>query len=54
MYATIMLGEGEPRPVVVVPSAAVQDIDGKPVVFVEDGRAATAGATSRWGGTAAA
>jgi multidrug efflux pump subunit AcrA (membrane-fusion protein) len=37
MYATVMLGEGEPRPVVVVPSAAVQDIDGKPVVFVEDG-----------------
>jgi len=38
MYATIMLGEGEPRPVVVVPSAAVQDIDGRPVVFVEEGR----------------
>jgi multidrug efflux pump subunit AcrA (membrane-fusion protein) len=38
MYATVMLGEGEPRPVVVVPSAAVQDIDGKPVVFVEDGK----------------
>ena len=26
---------GEPRPIVVVPSQAVQDIDGKPVVFVE-------------------
>jgi cobalt-zinc-cadmium efflux system membrane fusion protein len=38
MYATVMLGEGDPRPVVVVPSAAVQDIDGKPVVFVEDGK----------------
>ena len=38
MYATVMLGEGEPRPVVVVPSAAVQDIDGKPVVFVEEGK----------------
>jgi cobalt-zinc-cadmium efflux system membrane fusion protein len=38
MYATMMLGEGEPRPVVVVPAAAVQDIDGKPVVFVEEGR----------------
>ena len=37
MYATMMLGEGEPRPVVVVPAAAVQDIDGKPVVFVEEG-----------------
>jgi membrane fusion protein, heavy metal efflux system len=35
MYATVMLGEGEPRPVVVVPSQAVQDIEGKPVVFVE-------------------
>jgi membrane fusion protein, heavy metal efflux system len=34
MYATVRLGEGEARPVVVVPSAAVQDIDGKPVVFV--------------------
>jgi membrane fusion protein, heavy metal efflux system len=38
MYATVMLGEGEPRPVVVVPPAAVQDIDGAPVVFVEDGK----------------
>jgi cobalt-zinc-cadmium efflux system membrane fusion protein len=37
MYATVLLGEGEPRPVVLVPSAAVQDIGGKPVVFVEDG-----------------
>ena len=35
MYATVMLGEGEPRPMVVVPSQAVQDIGGKPVVFVE-------------------
>ena len=38
MYATVTLGEGEPRPVVLVPSEAVQDIDGKPVVFVEDGQ----------------
>lgn len=38
MYATVMLGEGEPRPVVVVPSAAVQDIDGRPVVFIEEGK----------------
>ena len=37
MYATIALGEGEPRPVVTVPSTAVQDIDGKAVVFVETG-----------------
>jgi cobalt-zinc-cadmium efflux system membrane fusion protein len=35
MYATVMLGEGEPRPMLVVPSQAVQDIGGKPVVFVE-------------------
>jgi len=35
MYATVLLGEGEPRAIVVVPSQAVQDIDGKPVVFVE-------------------
>ena len=38
MYATVMLGEGEPRPVVVVPSSAIQDIDGKPVVFIEEGQ----------------
>ena len=29
MYATVSLGEGEPHPVVVVPSGAVQDIDGR-------------------------
>ena len=38
MYATVLLGEGEPRAVVVVPPSAVQDIDGKPVVFVEEAR----------------
>jgi cobalt-zinc-cadmium efflux system membrane fusion protein len=38
MYATVMLGEGEPRPVVVVPASAVQDIDGKPAVFVEESK----------------
>lgn len=38
MYATVSLGEGEPHAVVTVPSAAVQDIDGKPVVFVETGK----------------
>ena len=37
MYATVALGEGEPHSVVTVPSAAVQDIDGKTVVFVETG-----------------
>jgi cobalt-zinc-cadmium efflux system membrane fusion protein len=38
MYATVMLGEGEPRPIVVIPSGAVQDVDGKPVVFVEEAK----------------
>jgi len=38
MYATVSLGEGEPHPVVTVPAAAVQDIGGKPVVFVEVGK----------------
>jgi membrane fusion protein, heavy metal efflux system len=37
MYATVSLGEGEPHAAVTVPSGAVQDIDGKPVVFVENG-----------------
>lgn len=35
MYATVLLGEGEPHPIVVVPSAAVQDVAGKAIVFVE-------------------
>lgn len=34
MYATVALGRGRPHPVVVLPAAAVQDIDGKAVVFV--------------------
>lgn len=38
MFATVAMGEGEPRPVLVVPEAAVQTIDGKPVVFVEQAR----------------
>jgi membrane fusion protein, heavy metal efflux system len=38
MYATVALGEDEPRPVVTAPSAAVQDIDGKAVVFIEAGK----------------
>ncbi len=41
MYATVRLGEGAERQVVVVPSAAVQDIDGKAVVFVQGGGATT-------------
>ncbi len=35
MFATISLGEGDPRVVVVVPPAAVQTMDGTSVVFVE-------------------
>jgi cobalt-zinc-cadmium efflux system membrane fusion protein len=34
MFATVALGEGEPRPMVVVPTAAVQVIDGRSAVFV--------------------
>lgn len=37
MFATVSLGEGEPRQVVVVPLAAIQTIDGRPSVFVADG-----------------
>lgn len=40
MYARVSLGESAPRPMVVVPEAAVQEMDGKPWVFVagEKGR----------------
>ncbi|TPW09336.1 MAG: cobalt-zinc-cadmium resistance protein CzcB, partial [Acidimicrobiaceae bacterium] len=34
MFATVALGEGEPRPMVVVPKAAIQVIDGRSAVFV--------------------
>jgi len=34
MFATVALGEGEPRPMVVVPKAAIQMIDGHTAVFV--------------------
>ena len=37
MFATVSLGEGEPRDVVVVPQAAIQTIDGRPSVFVAEG-----------------
>ncbi len=37
MYATVALGEGEPRTVLVVPQDAVQTLDGSPVVFVAEG-----------------
>jgi cobalt-zinc-cadmium efflux system membrane fusion protein len=36
MYATAMIREGEPQPVVVVPQGAIQTIDGQPTVFVAD------------------
>jgi multidrug efflux pump subunit AcrA (membrane-fusion protein) len=36
MFATVTLGEGDARPVVVVPAGAVQTVDGRPVVFVEE------------------
>lgn len=36
MFASVMLGEGEPRPMLVVPHAAIQTIDGRSTVFVED------------------
>jgi cobalt-zinc-cadmium efflux system membrane fusion protein len=35
MFATVDLGLGEPREVLTVPSAAIQQVDGRPVVFVE-------------------
>lgn len=37
MYATVELGQGAAHPVVMLPAAAVQDIEGKPVVFVDLG-----------------
>lgn len=36
MFATITLGESEPRRVLVVPRDAIQTVEGKDVVFVED------------------
>ena len=35
MYASITLAAGEPREVLAVPSGAVQEIEGKPLVFVK-------------------
>lgn len=35
MYANISLGASEPHPAVVVPSAAVQEMEGRPFVFVQ-------------------
>lgn len=36
MFATMALGEGDPRPVVVVPAAALQSVNGKISVFVAE------------------
>lgn len=38
MYARVALGESAPRPMVVVPEAAIQEMDGKPYVFVAGGK----------------
>lgn len=35
MFANISLGAGEPHPAVVVPSAAIQEMEGQPFVFVQ-------------------
>jgi membrane fusion protein, heavy metal efflux system len=34
MYATVAIGESEPRPVITVPAGAVQTVNGQPVVFI--------------------
>lgn len=36
MYATVEIGESDPRPVLVVPSTAVQTVDGRPTLFVSE------------------
>jgi cobalt-zinc-cadmium efflux system membrane fusion protein len=38
MYASITLSAGEPREALAVPSGAVQEIEGKPLVFVKTAR----------------
>jgi cobalt-zinc-cadmium efflux system membrane fusion protein len=35
MFASVRLALGEPRPAIAVPAAAVQDVDGRTVLFVE-------------------
>jgi multidrug efflux pump subunit AcrA (membrane-fusion protein) len=37
MYATILLSAGEPRETLAVPGSAIQEIEGKPFVFVRTG-----------------
>ena len=55
MYAAITLSAGEPREVLAVPSAAVQEIEGKPFVFVKTagGRLRAARRGARPGGRGA-
>jgi cobalt-zinc-cadmium efflux system membrane fusion protein len=36
MYATVRVGESDPRSVLVVPSASVQTVDGNPTVFLSE------------------
>lgn len=36
MYARVSLGESAPRPMVVVPEGAIQEMDGRPCVFVAE------------------
>lgn len=36
MYATVQVGEGDPREIVAVPSSALQMVDGRATVFVSD------------------
>jgi cobalt-zinc-cadmium efflux system membrane fusion protein len=40
MYAQFTLSAGEPHPVLAVPSAAIQEIEGKPIVFVRTAKGA--------------
>jgi cobalt-zinc-cadmium efflux system membrane fusion protein len=37
MFTTVVLGAGDPREVVVVPAAAVHAVDGRTIVFVQEG-----------------
>ena len=38
MYASITLSAGEPREVLAVPAGAIQEIEGRPLVFVKTAR----------------
>ncbi|MFN7982264.1 MAG: efflux RND transporter periplasmic adaptor subunit [Vicinamibacterales bacterium] len=36
MYATVQVGESEPRPIIAIPAASVQSLDGQSTVFVSE------------------